>query len=136
MNIYLFGNQDHQQDSLAFKIAQQVKQQFPNLKFISIKPNEDLPFENQEQVIIMDAVEGIFEITLITEKNIDKIQLPPRFSAHDFDLGFQLKYLQKLDKLKKFIIIGLPMNQRVSFKKIKQIFDQFISGELVEISKS
>ena len=121
MTIYLFGNQDHAQDNIAFIAADKLKKQNPKLRFITVKPNQDLPFENEAQVIILDAVDGIDKITLITQENIDKIQLPPRFSAHDFDLGFQLKYLKKLGKIKKFTIIGLPMNGKIDYKKLEKL---------------
>jgi len=48
-----------------------------------------------------------------------KFQLPPRYSAHDFDLGFQLKYLKKLGKINAFIIIGLPMNKKFRIENLK-----------------
>lgn len=121
MKIFLFGNQDHAQDNIAFIVADKLKTKFKDLEFVTIKPNQDLPFENQEQVIILDAVEGIEEITSITQENIDKIQLPPRFSAHDFDLGFQLKYLQKLGKIRKFTIIGLPMRKEIIMTRLLKI---------------
>jgi Ni,Fe-hydrogenase maturation factor len=121
MTIYLFGNQDHAQDNIAFMVADKLLKQFPKLKFVTVKPNQDLPFENETQVIILDAVEGIEKITLITQKNIDKIQLPPRFSAHDFDLGFQLKYLKKIGKIKGFTIIGLPMSGNVDWIKLEKV---------------
>lgn len=124
-NIYLFGNPDHQADSMAIKIAKQLSLKLSNVNFIFVKPNEDLPFVDQENVIIMDTVMGIDQVTLITESDLDKFQLPPRFSAHDFDLGFQLKYLKKIDKIYSFNLIALPFKEEINLyevvKMIKQI---------------
>lgn len=76
--------------------------------FEFVKPNEDLPFADQEMVVILDVVEGIDKVTVLTEKDLDKLVMPPRGGVHEYDLGFQLGYLMKLGKLKKVRIIGLP----------------------------
>lgn len=144
MNIYVFGNPDHPEDSLAIKAAKLLetkkyfltqaseghgnkktkKQQF---KFIFIKPNQDLPFIKKKEVIIMDTVKGISKPTIFTEKDLDKIKLSPRTTVHDFDLGFQLKYLRKLGKLRKLIIIGLPMQNNMSQTSIQSIFKKLVA---------
>jgi len=31
----------------------------------------------------------------VVDDDLDKLVLPPRSSVHDFDLGFQIKYLKK-----------------------------------------
>jgi Ni,Fe-hydrogenase maturation factor len=114
MLIYVFGNPDHPQDNLSFKVADKIKKKLPEIQFIYIKPNEDLPFINQEKVIIMDVVAGIDKVTVFTQDDLDKLVLPPRTSTHDYDLAFQLKYLKKLGKLKEIKIIGLPMGGKIN----------------------
>ena len=121
MIIYLFGNPDYEPDSLVFVVADKLKSSFPKIKFERVKPNEDLPFVDQSKVVLMDVVMGLKKPNLIKQSDLDKVQLPPRFSAHDFDLGFQLKYLQKLGKLKEIFIIGLPMNEKVDYKQLEKI---------------
>jgi len=110
---------------MAIKIAKQLSLELSNVNFIFVKPNEDLPFVDQENVIIMDTVMGIGQVTLITESDLDKFELPPRFSAHDFDLGFQLKYLKKIGKIYSFNLIALPFKEEINLyevvKMIKQI---------------
>ena len=56
----------------------------------------------------MDVIKGLAEPALITGEKALQVVLPPRSSVHDFDLGFQLKYLKKLGKLGNVSIIGLP----------------------------
>ncbi|PIP53279.1 hypothetical protein COX08_01825 [Candidatus Beckwithbacteria bacterium CG23_combo_of_CG06-09_8_20_14_all_34_8] len=118
MKIYLFGNPNVEIDKLSFTVADKLKPLIPSIEFISVKPNEDIPFDDKENVFIMDTIMGITKVTLITENDLDKFQLPPRFSAHDFDLGFQLKYLKKLGKIKTFTIIGLPMNKKIDINLV------------------
>ncbi|EKD99895.1 MAG: hypothetical protein ACD_22C00142G0006 [uncultured bacterium] len=113
MKVYLFGNCDFTPDSFAFSVEKKLgkKTRDLDIQFISVKPNEDLPFVNEDHVVLIDAVLDLKEVTVFTEKDLDKIALPPRASAHDFDLGFQLRYLKKLGKVNKVTIIGIPMSK-------------------------
>jgi hypothetical protein len=90
MTIYVFGNNDLPEDSLKIKY---------------LKPNEDAVFDSRHPVIL-DTVEGIKEITVF--KDLEKIIPPQTVTAHDFDLGLQLKYLKKLGKIDGATIIGVP----------------------------
>ncbi|NMC36015.1 hypothetical protein GYA49_03135 [Candidatus Beckwithbacteria bacterium] len=127
MIIYLFGNQDYEPDSLAFTAAKKLKKIFPKIQFVTIKPNEDLPFVSQKQIVIMDVIEGLKQPQLVTQADLEKLQLPPRFTAHDFDLGFQLKYLQKLGKIGQVFIIGLPINQKLNYQKIEKLVAKLLA---------
>ena len=115
MTIYLFGNPDHPQDNLALLSASQLIKNYPQLSkvidFRFIKPNQDLPFLNQEHVYIMDTIKGIKKITIIEDKNLNQLKLTHSSSVHDYDLSFQLKYLKKLGKIDKFTIVGLPIKK-------------------------
>lgn len=91
MTIYVFGNNDVPGDSLEIKI---------------VKPNEDVEFDSKNPVIL-DTVEGINKIKIL--KNINEIQKIKSSTVHDFDLGFQLKYLKKIGKIDGVTIIGVPM---------------------------
>jgi len=130
MDVYLFGNEDIEQDNLAFKIAEKLKNKIKNINFIKVKPNEDLPFINKEKVLIMDTVQGIDKIKIIEDKDLDKIILSPRGTAHDFDLGFQLKYLKKLGKLGKVKIIGLPQKEKVDYKTVQSILRKLVAQDI------
>ncbi len=118
MVIYVFGNPDQPQDSLAISLANQLEKIDGTIQFKYIKPNQDLPFVYKKQVIIMDIIKGIDKVTLLTENQLDQLKLPPRTTAHDFDLAFQLRYLVKLGKIGKITIIGLPMQGKINIKEI------------------
>jgi Ni,Fe-hydrogenase maturation factor len=113
MKVYIFGNEDNTNDNLAFKIASKIKDK--NLEFIKVKTNEDLPFIDEKQVVILDVVAGIDKVTEINNEDLDKLMVSKSTTVHDFDLGFQLKYLQKIGKLGKIKIIGIPMNTSCTF---------------------
>jgi len=118
MNVLVFGNIDLLNDSEAIKFAK--TQVIENVSFQIINPNEDIPvFQNtQECLYILDVIQGITSVKVIDEKNLPKIILSPRNSAHDYDLAFQLKYLIKIGKISKFKIIGLPYAQKIDYSSI------------------
>lgn len=130
MVIYVFGNQDHEQDSLAFKVMEKL-QGTKGVTFEVVKPNEDLPFANGMDVILMDVVDGIEKVTLIDEDTPCELVLPPRYSVHDFDLGFQIKYLKKLGKLGKVTIIGLPIETKMKLEKIVKEISKLIKTSII-----
>lgn len=104
--IYILGNPNYEQDSLPIKLLPKLQSFFPSFQFIHIDPTENLP--EQEHLVLIDTILNIGEIKILTENDLDKIQSSPNYSLHDFDLGFQLKLMKKLNKVKKFTIIGLP----------------------------
>jgi len=125
MQIYVFGNPDHHQDSITLTILEQLQPMFPDVNFQVVKPNQDLPFVDQDNVLIMDAVEGITKVTLIQDQDIEKLIMPPRGTAHDFGLGFQLKYLKKLGKLGTVTIIGLPLTGKIDIEIVEKFIRQY-----------
>jgi Ni,Fe-hydrogenase maturation factor len=79
---------------------------FPEIIFKEFDPNENLEKEGRELSII-DTVEGIDRVTLITD--IDSIKTSRLYSMHDFDLGYSLKLLKKLGYIDSVRILGVPM---------------------------
>ena len=130
MKVYVFGNADLETDNSALRAAAVLKSKIPDVAFVTIKPNEDLPFLNEDLVVLMDVVLGITKVRTITEENLDQLVLPPRGSVHDFDLGFQLKYLKKLGKIKRFIIIGLPLGQTPDYDSIQLILRKLVAQDM------
>jgi hypothetical protein len=129
MIIYVFGNQDHPKDNLAFKISEKLSD-IENVSFKSVSPNDDLPIPENKNLYILDTVMGIDEVTLLTEKDIDKLLLSPRTTTHDYDLGFQLKYLSKIGRLKKIFIIGLPINGKVDYDLTHSILRKLVAQDI------
>lgn len=126
----MFGNQDLDNDNLAFKVAEKVSAKIKDIEFVEVKPNEDLPFTDNNNVVIMDVVQGIDKVQIIKEKDLKNIVLSPRFSAHDFDLSFQLKYLKKLGKLGTVTIIGLPQEGNIDYFLIQSILRKLVAQDM------
>lgn len=104
MKVFIFGNPDLQFDSLPIKILPELKKRFAKIDFEIKDPNEE--WEAPKNLIIIDTVLGINKPMVF--KSLKNFSAPPRVSLHDFDAYANLKYLQKLGKIKKIKIIGLP----------------------------
>ena len=127
MKILVFGNADEPSDSLALEVSTHTD--FSNIEFQIISPNDDLPILD-DQITILDTVMGIDAITIIGEDNLNQFILSPRTSVHDYDLGFQLKYLTKIGKLKRFTIIGLPINKPVDYDLLHSILRKLVAQDI------
>jgi hypothetical protein len=108
LKILVFGNQLVGIDSLPLRLMPQLKEIFPDIEFMEFDPNENLENEGRDLNII-DTVEGIRNVRLITEKDIDLINGQRVFTMHDYDLGYNLKLLKKLNYIDRVRIFGLPM---------------------------
>jgi len=102
MKIYCLGNEFLKCDSIAKKIADSLI--IPGIEFIKTDSLEGI----KGDVIILDAAEGINKTTLIADLN--KIQTIYPVSAHDFDLGTELKLRQATGDIGRVTIIAAPMN--------------------------
>lgn len=126
---YIFGNPLLEFDNLPIKLIPDLQKSFPNINFIEIDPNENLkPIDGKLNLI--DTVFGVEEVMLIDDiGTIDKIESNPNVSMHDFDLGFNLKLLKKIDLLKDINIIAVPTNieKKKALEKIKNIMDKIVT---------
>jgi Ni,Fe-hydrogenase maturation factor len=118
MKILVFGNPFIEADSLPLRILPKLRAAFPEIEFKEFDPSEELHEEGRD-LIILDAVQGIEKVILISDTrqlNTDT----PRYSLHDFDLGISLKLLKKMDLIDSVKIIGVPMNisEEVAFKEV------------------
>lgn len=117
LTFYIFGNPLLPFDNLPIKFAPKLQKTFPKINFLIFDPNENLKPQNKK-LFIIDTVEGTKDVLVLT--NPEKIVAERGFSLHDFDLGFNLKLLQKIGELKEIFLIGLPMktkNEKDIFQK-------------------
>ena len=94
-------------DNLPLKLALKLEKIFPEIDFVITDPSENLePIDGE--LIIIDTVEDIEKVVVIDD--LEKLETSKIYSLHDFDLAFNLKLLQKIGKLKKVKIFGVPMS--------------------------
>ena len=129
MKVYIFGNEDLKEDGLAFKVAKKLKNKIEKVSFIKVMPNADLPFTDEKFTVIMDTAFGIDEITEITD--LDNFKLSSSSTVHDFDLAFQLKYLRKIGRLGRVLVIALPMNkEKIDYLRIQSILRKLVAQDM------
>lgn len=128
--VYYFGNKDVACDNAVFPVVNRLQNVFPEISFVFVKPNQDVPFVDEKKVIILDTISGIDDVTVISESDLDKLVLNKSLSVHDFDLGFQLLYLKKLGKLHEITIIGVPQNTSVDHERIQSIFKKLVAQDM------
>jgi Ni,Fe-hydrogenase maturation factor len=118
--IYIFGNPLLDFDNLPLKLVLKLRKIFPEIDFLIADPTENLKLHHKE-LIIIDTIEGIKKVALVND--LDTIKTEKIYSLHDFDLGFNLKLLQKIGKLSKIKIIGVPMGakEKEAFRQVKEI---------------
>lgn len=129
MDLLVFGNPDVEGDELAISVSEKL----PAIKGLTIKiikPNDDIPLEDNKNLYVLDTVIGIDQVTLITENDLDKFVLSPRNSAHDYDLTFQLKYLSKIGKIDKISIIGIPVSGKIDYDLIQSILRKLVAQDI------
>ena len=130
MVINVFGNKDVTMDAVAFEVANKLRNDFPAVDFIEINPNEDVPFDNGEDIYLMDVVRGIPDVKILDDSWVDKLIHTESSSVHDYDLGFQLKYLKKLGKLGKVTIIGLPYGKPAVYSSIHSTVKKLVAQDI------
>ena len=127
LKILVFGNPLIEEDSLPLRILPRLRKEFPEIEFKEFDPSEEL-HEEGRNLIILDAVQGIEKVILISDTkqlNTDN----PRYSLHDFDLGITLKLLKKMDLIDSVQIIGVPM--KMSEKKALEEVSAAIKSSLL-----
>ena len=130
MKIYVFGNEYVAEDKRAIEVAKELEGAIEGISFVFVNPNEDVSFVNERHVVILDTVQGIWEVTLIEGGVIDELISSPRGSVHDFDLAFQLRYLKKLNKLGEVTIIGIPQEGEVDHLRIQCILRKLVAHDM------
>jgi hypothetical protein len=130
MKVYVFGNAYVAEDKRAVEVARELEDAIEDISFVFVKPNEDFPFVDERHVVILDTVQGIQDVTLLEGDMIERLVLGPRWSVHDFDLAFQLRYLKKLNKLGEVTIIGVPQEGEVDYLRIQSIFRKLVAHDM------
>jgi len=119
--ILCLGNEFIEEDSLAKKVGESLKNDF---EVVNIKDSFQLMSllnECEEEIIILDVVKNLSEVKVI---GINELRNDSILSAHDFDAGYVLKLIGKEIKL-----IGIPMqgDEEEILEKIRTIIHNHLT---------
>ncbi len=116
--VYVLGNPLINIDCFPIKLLPKLRILCPQINFEVIDPTEELTFNNQKDLLLIDTVVGIKKVTIFHD--LKYFTLSPRVTVHDYDLLLNLSLLKKFGKIKNILIIGIPVkgNQEVILKKI------------------
>ncbi len=134
MKILIFGNPLVEADNLALKIMPRLREAFPQIEFIHLDPTEDLD-KFGKKLLIIDTVINIKNpkvLTLNNEADFSKLSTSKITSMHDFDLGYNLKLLKKLDKIDSVQIICLPMimEEKDALNQTQSILRKWVAQDM------
>ena len=130
MKVYVFGNKDAPGDEGAMEVAEGVGGAVDGVSFVFVRPNEDVPFTDEENVVVLDTVVGIEGVGLFTDAEIGRFVPPPRGTVHDFDLSFQLKYLKKIGRLGEVHVVGIPQDGEVDYDRVRSILRKLVAQDI------
>ncbi|MEK7637667.1 MAG: hypothetical protein AAB402_04790 [Patescibacteria group bacterium] len=124
MTVFVFGNPDLPEDALPLRLVPQLRAKFPQHTFSIKDPNEE--WDVPERLIVIDTVKGVDQVKEF--HGLDSFASAPRVSMHDFDALTQLRFLQKLGKLKEVTIVGVPpeMEQQKALKDITVLLKKIV----------
>ena len=109
MRIYVIGNPLLEKDSIAVRAAKRLRKEKELHEIEFIETDSLSEMEGIEKVpVAMDAAKGIKKVELL--EGTGKIETQDVYSMHDMDLGFELKLLKKLGKIKGARIIAIPQD--------------------------
>lgn len=104
--VLILGNNTDPNDVVPHSILKEIKEEYPQIHFVSWDPTEELPENIGKDLTLIDVVKGITQMTIF--HSLEEFEHSPRNTVHDFDLPIALKLLQKLKKVEKITIIGIP----------------------------
>jgi len=102
---FIVGNPMVERDSMPLKILPMLQKALPQFEFVLFESTRmDIP--QKEDLVFVDTVEGAKEVIVL--EGVSRIEEVRACSLHDFDLGTQLKLLDKFGLLGNVKIIGVP----------------------------
>jgi Ni,Fe-hydrogenase maturation factor len=123
--VLVFGNLLKKEDNIALKLIPGLKKEFPEIEFREADPTEDIQKYGKD-LRILDVALDIKKVKLLklsTPEDFKKLQTGKIYSMHDFDLGYNLKLLKKMDLIDSVEIICIParMEERQAFEGVSKI---------------
>ena len=99
--IMAFGSHN---DPQAWEVCDALKKELSDLKFIKTDNPQDV-LNLRGDVVILDVVKGLNNASFVSVKDLKKREI---YTAHDFDIGYFLKFLDESGMIDNLKIVGIP----------------------------
>jgi Ni,Fe-hydrogenase maturation factor len=101
----VFGNPDIADDSEAVHVAEHLREDFPDIEFRKVDPNE-LDVWTGDELLVLDVVQGLTKPRWVEMEEIEKAG--KQATTHDFDAGIYLMLMKKMRPDISIRILGIP----------------------------
>jgi hypothetical protein len=118
MKAYVLGNRTVEADNRPVSLLPRFRAAFPGMVFEETDPTEE--FTPEKGSVIIDTVQGIRECTWFD--SLDSFEESAHVSVHDYDLYLHLMLLQKIGRLPRIRIFGIPQQSEESSQQIMEKF--------------
>ncbi len=103
--IWVFGNPDLSGDNLPLQLLSRLQADFTRHTIVHQDPLDE--WEMPDPLYIIDTVQGIESVQQFN--SLEAFENSPHVTMHDYDLGTQLQFMQKLGKLpQRLVMFGIP----------------------------
>lgn len=131
LKVLVFGNILFKGDNISIKLIPKLREKFTEINFVEFDPIENLQ-DYGKRLKIIDSVKGIDKVKLLnlkSDRDFEKIELTKSCSMHDFDLGYNLKLLKKMNLIDGVEIICVPMNikEKEAFNQVQLILRKWVA---------
>lgn len=103
--VLVFGNPDRGDDSEAVHIAEHLREDFQDIEFRIVDPNE-LDVWAEDELLALDVVQGLAKPRWVEMEEIEKAG--KQATTHDFDAGTYLMLMKKMRPDISIRILGIP----------------------------
>ncbi len=131
LKVLVFGNILVEKDNIVLRILPDLKKEFPEIEFKELDANEDLQKQGRKLKIIdvADNLDKVREIKMISLEDFNRILTNKIYSMHDFDLGYNLKLLKKMNLIDEVEIICVHMNikEKEALNQVQLILRKWVA---------
>lgn len=120
--VLCFGSDGLEGDDIAFLVYKELEGKIGGVRFVKCdSPLDVLGYVDSGRLYILDAVKGLKKTSVFD--SIEDFRRTKSVTAHDNDLGLTLGILSEMHKLRKVLIIGIPIGSNVteSVEEVKKI---------------
>jgi Ni,Fe-hydrogenase maturation factor len=122
--VLCFGNRTVEADGLALEVGRRLDGRLEGVEFVQCGPNVGfLDAFREREFVVLDVARGITEVQFVGP---GELKTARTITAHDLDVGFYLRMLEKEGR--RVCILGIPlgMGEEDAAEKVLEALVQFL----------